>query len=98
MRVLGTVNGIGDFGASVIVGLLWTAMSPVAAFGFAALAMLAGAVVLVSVRRQQGTATVPNFATDFRPARDFAGVMAGHRLFLIGCSSCAIHLRRDQRS
>jgi MFS family permease len=52
MGVLGTVNGIGDFGASVIVGLLWTAMSPVAAFGFAAVVMLVGAVVLVNVRRE----------------------------------------------
>jgi MFS family permease len=50
MGVLGTVNGIGDFGASVIVGLLWTALSPVAAFGFAASMMLVGAVVLVRVR------------------------------------------------
>lgn len=52
MGVLGTVNGIGDFGASVIVGLLWTAVSPVAAFSFAALVMLVGAVVLFRVRRE----------------------------------------------
>jgi MFS family permease len=51
MGVLGTVNGIGDFGASVIVGLLWTAVSPVAAFGSAALMMLVGTVVLATVRR-----------------------------------------------
>jgi MFS family permease len=52
MGVLGTVNGIGDFGASVIVGLLWTAISPVVAFGFSAIAMMVGAVVLVNVRRE----------------------------------------------
>jgi MFS family permease len=52
MGVLGTVNGIGDFAASVVVGLLWTAVSPVAAFGFAALAMLIGAVVLSGVRKE----------------------------------------------
>jgi len=52
MGVLGTVNGIGDFGASVIVGLLWTAISPVAAFGFSAIMMLVGAIVLISVRRE----------------------------------------------
>ena len=46
MGVLGTVNGIGDFGASVIVGLLWTAISPVVAFGFAVLMMLVGTVAL----------------------------------------------------
>jgi MFS family permease len=52
MGVLGTVNGIGDFGASVIVGLLWTEISPVVAFGFSAIAMMVGAVVLVNVRRE----------------------------------------------
>ncbi len=46
MGVLGTVNGIGDFGASFIVGGLWTALSPAAAFGFAALMMAIGTVVL----------------------------------------------------
>ena len=50
MGVLGTVNGIGDFGASVIVGVLWTAISPVAAFGFACVVMLVGTVVLFNVR------------------------------------------------
>jgi len=52
MGVLGTVNGIGDFAASVIVGLLWTAVSPVAAFGYAALTMFVGAVVLAGVRKE----------------------------------------------
>jgi MFS family permease len=47
MGVLGTVNGIGDFGASVIVGLLWTTVSPAVGFGFAAVVMLVGAVVLI---------------------------------------------------
>lgn len=46
MGVLGTVNGIGDFGASVLVGFLWTAVSPAAAFGVSALLMLCGALVL----------------------------------------------------
>jgi MFS family permease len=48
--VLGTVNGIGDLVASVLVGLLWTAVSPVAAFAYAAAAMAAGAVVIARVR------------------------------------------------
>jgi len=56
MGVLGTVNGIGDFGASVIVGLVWTAISPVAAFGFAAVMMLVGTVVLVNMRRDRSDA------------------------------------------
>lgn len=54
MGVLGTVNGIGDFGASVLVGLLWTAISPAAGFGFAAAIMLIGAIVLGSISTQQG--------------------------------------------
>jgi len=52
MGVLGTVNGIGDLGASVIVGVVWTAVSPVAAFGYAAIVMLVGAFALLSVRRE----------------------------------------------
>lgn len=50
MGVLGTVNGIGDFGASAVVGLLWTAFSPVAGFGFSAALMLAGALVILRTR------------------------------------------------
>jgi MFS family permease len=46
MGVLGTVNGIGDFGASVLVGFLWTAVSPVAAFGTSATLMFSGALLL----------------------------------------------------
>ena len=53
MGVLGTVNGIGDFGASITVGLLWTAISPVAGFGVSGVAMLVGAIVLVSMRRKR---------------------------------------------
>jgi hypothetical protein len=50
MGVLGTVNGIGDFGASVIVGMLWTVASPTVAFGFAAVAMLGGTLLLTKTR------------------------------------------------
>ena len=48
--VLGTVNGVGDLLASVLVGFLWTALSPLAAFGYAALLMAAGATVISRVR------------------------------------------------
>jgi MFS family permease len=48
--VLGTVSGIGDLLASVVVGSLWTGLSPVAAFGYAALLMSAGAVVIYRQR------------------------------------------------
>lgn len=54
MGVLGTVNGIGDFGASVIVGVLWTASSPGLAFAIAAGMMLVGAVVLLSSKKKEG--------------------------------------------
>ena len=46
MGVLGAVNGIGDFGASVLVGLLWTAVSPAAGFAAAATLMLIGAIIM----------------------------------------------------
>jgi MFS family permease len=48
--VLGTVNGIGDLVASVMVGLLWTAGSPVLAFAYGALLMGLGAWVLYRIR------------------------------------------------
>jgi MFS family permease len=48
--VLGTVNGLGDFVSSAIVGLLWTAVSPVAGFGLAAALMAIGTVVMLRVR------------------------------------------------
>mgnify|MGYP001770783152 CR=1 FL=1 len=51
MGVLGTVNGVGDFLASALVGVLWNAVSPVAGFGVAAAAMLCGAVIMWRVGR-----------------------------------------------
>jgi MFS family permease len=42
--MLGAVNGAGDLVASALVGTLWTVVSPVAAFGAAALIMAMGAV------------------------------------------------------
>jgi MFS family permease len=45
--LMGTVNGIGDLVASALVGTLWTAVSPVAAFACAGLIMLAGAMVVM---------------------------------------------------
>ena len=47
---LGTVNGIGDLFASAVVGVLWTAVSPVAAFGYAAALMLGGGAALARLR------------------------------------------------
>ncbi len=47
--VIATVNGVGDFLSSAVVGLLWSA-SPEAGFAYAAVAMFLGAVLLVRVR------------------------------------------------
>lgn len=47
--VMGTVNGLGDFLSSAMVGLLWSA-SPVWGFTYAAVAMLLGSLLLARVR------------------------------------------------
>jgi MFS family permease len=49
---LGTVNGTTKFISSAGVGLLWTLVSPVLAFGMAAVLMGAGTMVLTRVRRR----------------------------------------------
>lgn len=48
--MLGAVNGVGDVAASIFVGGLWTLVSPAAAFAYAAVAMLAGAVLVFRLR------------------------------------------------
>ena len=48
--VTGTVNGIGDFLSSTIVGMVWTIYSPIAAFVYAAVTMMAGAIAIQRVR------------------------------------------------
>ncbi len=48
--VLGTVNGVGDLVASIVVGALWTAVSPVSAFAYAAILMGLGGMVIYRVR------------------------------------------------
>ena len=48
--MLGAVNGVGDVAASIFVGGLWTLVSPATAFTYAALAMLAGAVLVFRLR------------------------------------------------
>jgi MFS family permease len=44
--VLGFVNGFGDLAASALTGMIWTAVSPTAAFAFAASLMLVGALLM----------------------------------------------------
>lgn len=48
--VLATVNGIGDFVSSIVVGALWTTVAPAAGFAYGAVFMLAGAG-LIYLRR-----------------------------------------------
>jgi len=48
--VLATVNGIGDFLSSAVVGLLWSGMGQVAAFGYSAVLFFLGAVLALRVR------------------------------------------------
>jgi MFS family permease len=48
---LGTVNGCAKFISSATVGALWTAVSPIAGFGGAALLMIAGTAALNRLRR-----------------------------------------------
>jgi MFS family permease len=51
--LLGSVNGVGDLVSSVLVGALWTGVSPEIGFGYAAVAMALGALALA---RQEGDA------------------------------------------
>jgi MFS family permease len=46
---LATVNGVGDFASSLIVGLLWTMFGTSAAFGYSAVLFLGGAVMVLRV-------------------------------------------------
>jgi MFS family permease len=47
---LATVNGVGDFLSSIIVGALWTWAGTVAAFGYSALLFAAGALLVWRIR------------------------------------------------
>ena len=48
--VLATVNGVGDFLSSVVVGLLWTAFGPQVAFDYSAVLFVAGAALVWRVK------------------------------------------------
>jgi MFS family permease len=47
---LATVNGVGDFLSSIIVGTLWTAFGTSVAFGYSAVLFAAGAVMVLKLR------------------------------------------------
>jgi sugar phosphate permease len=44
--VMGTVNGVGDLVASVVLGTLWTALSPAFAFAWSFVLMVVGGVAM----------------------------------------------------
>ena len=48
--VLATANGLGDFASSLVVGLLWTVVSPAAGFAYAAGFSMIGAAIVFRVR------------------------------------------------
>ena len=47
--VLATVNGMGDFLSSIMVGALWSTAGLMAAFGYSLLLFIAGAVLVLRV-------------------------------------------------
>jgi MFS-type transporter involved in bile tolerance (Atg22 family) len=49
--VLAAANGLGDFVSSVLVGVLWTTVSPAVGFAYAAILSLVGAALLLRVRQ-----------------------------------------------
>jgi dipeptide/tripeptide permease len=55
--VLGAVQSAGDFAASVVVGLLWTLVSPAVGFGYAAAWMVAALGVGWAASRARPTTT-----------------------------------------
>jgi MFS family permease len=44
--LLGTINGIGDFASSIIVGVLWTTVGPKWGFAYAVIMGLAGTILM----------------------------------------------------
>jgi MFS family permease len=49
--VLATVNGVGDFLSSIIVGALWTAFGTSVAFGYSAVLFCLGALLVLRTRQ-----------------------------------------------
>ena len=52
--VLATVNGVGDFLSSIVVGALWTSFGTAVAFGYSAVLFMAGAILVFRLRLQTG--------------------------------------------
>ncbi|HSH37262.1 MAG TPA: MFS transporter, partial [Chthoniobacterales bacterium] len=56
--VLATVNGIGDFISSIVVGVLWSAFGTGVAFGYSAVLFFLGALVVSRVTPHQTAGTI----------------------------------------
>jgi dipeptide/tripeptide permease len=50
---LATVNGIGDFVSSLLVGLLWTRFGISVAFGYSAVLFFSGSVMVLRLSRTE---------------------------------------------
>jgi MFS family permease len=50
---LATVNGVGDFISSIVVGALWTAISTSVAFAYSAILFVAGALLVLRAKGQE---------------------------------------------
>ncbi len=50
--VLATVNGIGDFVSTALVGLLWSVVGTTIAFGYSTALFTAGAVLVARLRTE----------------------------------------------
>lgn len=50
MGILGTVNGVGDFVSSFLIGLIWTAFSPVFGFFISAIFMIVGTIIMLLIK------------------------------------------------
>ena len=46
---LATVNGVGDFVSSIVLGLLWTSFGTSVAFGYSAILFLCGSLMVLRV-------------------------------------------------
>jgi MFS family permease len=51
--VLATVNGVGDFLSSIVVGLLWTSFGTSLAFGYSAVLFALGALLVLKIHSDQ---------------------------------------------
>lgn len=48
--ILATINGIGDFASSLIVGVLWSALNPIAGFTYSAVLFVVGALMVLRLK------------------------------------------------